>query len=173
MRRQWPRSNGLSSGHPGLRIRALVAVSTRAELGTLGDMTSWVTYAEAAEILGCHVSNVSKLVDKGQLSSTGQRGASFDRDGVEELARRRQARREMLEQRTRKYQRIDHRPDHEHEWLSPREVAELLGVTPQAVLRRIRTERLPGVEHGGRRWVRRDHLEQVEAARLARKTRRP
>lgn len=135
-------------------------------------MTSWVTYAEAAEILGCHVSNVSKLVDKGELNSTGRRGASFDRDSVESLAKRRDVERQARVLRPRGYQRIDHRPDHEHEWLSPREVAKLLGVTRTAVSRRIRTGRLPGVVNGGRQWVRRDHLEQVEAARLARKTRR-
>lgn len=136
-------------------------------------MTTWVTYAKAAEILGCHISNVSKLIDKGQLISTGQRRASLDRESVEQLARRRDLKRQALARRPRGSRRIDHRPDHEHEWLSPREVAELLGVTPQAVTRRIRTERLPGVEHGGRQWVRRDHLELVGAARLARKTGRP
>lgn len=135
--------------------------------------TSRVTHAIAAAMLGCHVSNISKLIDKGQLISTGQRGASLDRDSVEQLARRRDLKRQALARRPRGFQRIDPRPDDEHEWLSPREVAELLGVTPQAVTRRIRTQRLPGVEHRGRQWVRRDHLEQVEAARLARKTRRP
>ena len=70
-------------------------------------------------------------------------------------------------------QRVDHRPDHVHEWLSPRQVAELLGVTRPAVQGRIRRGTLPAVESGGRFWVRRDLLEQVEAARLVRETRRP
>lgn len=135
--------------------------------------TSRVTHATAAAILGCHISNISKLIDKGQLISTGQRGASLDRDSVEQLARRRDLERQALAQRPRGFQRMDPRPDCEHEWLSPRDVAELLGVTRRTVAYRIRTERLPGVEHRGRQWVRRDHLEQVEAARLARKTRRP
>lgn len=136
-------------------------------------MTTWVTYAEAAEILGCHVSNVAKLVEKGQLNSSGQRGASFDRNQVEQFALRREAKRQVRAQRSRGYQRIDQRPDQNHDWLSPRQVAALLGVSPQAITRRIRTDRLPAVENGGRHWVRRDHLEQVEAARLVRRTRRP
>ena len=69
--------------------------------------------------------------------------------------------------------RVDHRPDEEHEWLSTRQVAELLGVTKPAVIGRITRERLPAVRNGGRLWVRRDCFEQVEAARLVRKTRRP
>jgi len=59
-----------------------------------------------------------------------------------------------------------------HEWLSPRQVAGLLGVTSYSVRRRIHRGKLPAVKNGGRLWVRRDLLEQVEAARLVRKTRR-
>ena len=72
----------------------------------------------------------------------------------------------------REYQRVDHRPDQEHEWLSVPQVAALLGVTRPAVSGRIHRGTLPATENGGRFWVRRDRLEQVEAARLARKTRR-
>ena len=68
---------------------------------------------------------------------------------------------------------VDLRPDHDHEWLTPSQVAELLGVTKPAVQGRINRGRLPAVKNGGRFWVRRDLLEQVEAARLVRKTRRP
>ena len=137
-------------------------------------MSRRVTYEQAGAILGCHVSNVAKLVTKGQLTSTGQRGGSLDQDQVEALAARRTAETTSRAQRPpRRYQRIDHRPDHDHDWLSPREVAELLGVTSPAVMSRIHRERLPAVENGGRYWVRRDHLEQVEAARLASRTRSP
>ena len=137
-------------------------------------MSEWVTYQQAAYILGCHVSNVPKLVARGELTSTGKRGRSFARDQVEDLARRRAAEREARTARPpRKYQRVDHRPDLDHEWLTTSQVAELLGVTKPAVVGRITRDRLPAVRNGGRLWVRRDLLEQVEAARLARKTRRP
>ena len=132
-----------------------------------------VTYAQAATILGCHVSNVPKLIRRGLLTSTGQRGGSLNRDQVEALAQARAKESAALTRRPRGYQRVDHRPDQDHEWLTPRQVAELVGVTPTAVRQRIHRERLPAVENGGRYWVRRDLLEQVEAARLVWRTRRP
>jgi excisionase family DNA binding protein len=131
-----------------------------------------LSYSDAAAFLGCHVSNVAKLVAKGELTSTGKRGASLDRPQVEDLAQRRAAERQARATRpARKYQRVDHRPDPDHEWLSVRQVSQLLGVTRPAVQGRINRGKLPAVENGGR--LRRDLLEQVEAARLARKTRRP
>jgi len=45
----------------------------------------------------------------------------------------------------------------------------MLGVTRPAVSGRIQRGKLPATENGGRYWVRRDLLEQVEAARLVRK----
>lgn len=132
-------------------------------------MPDRITYEQAADILGCHVSNVAKLIRKGHLTSTGRRGASLDRGQVEQLRDQRAEAPPPTPPRP----RVDHRPDNEHDWLSPGHVAVLLGVTPQAVRQRIRRGRLPAVENGGRLWVRRDLLEQVEAARLVAKTRRP
>jgi excisionase family DNA binding protein len=111
---------------------------------------------------------------KGELPSTGKRGRpSLDSEQVRGLAERRaQETRGASSAPTTNHQRVDHRPDHDHEWLSPRQVAELLGVTRPAVMGRIHRGKLPSVQKGGRYWVRRDHLELVEAARLVRKTRR-
>lgn len=136
---------------------------------------SWITYAEAAVILGCHVSNVPKLVNKGELASHGGSRGALSRVEVEGLATRRAELREARLNRTVRstYRRVDHRPDHEHEWLSIREVAELVGVTRPAIQGRIHRGRLPAVENGGRYWVRADHLELVERARLVQRTRRP
>ena len=137
-------------------------------------MLAQISYTQAAAILGCHVSTVAKLAAKGELTSSGQRWGSLDREKVEALALRRAEERAARAARPpRDYRRVDHRPDHEHDWLSLREVAGLLGVTSAAVRRRIRRRKLPAVESGARLWVRRDLLEQVEAARLVRKTRRP
>jgi len=136
-------------------------------------MSQGVTYEQVAAILGCHFSNVAKLVRKGDLTSSGKRGASLSREQVEALAERRAAERAARAARPpRKCQRVDHRPDAHHEWLSMREVAALLGVTRPAVQGRIHRGTLPAAENGGRFWVWRDLLEQVEAARLVRKTRR-
>ncbi len=121
-------------------------------------MPHGLTYEQAAAILGCHFSNVAKLIRKGKLTSTGKRGASLNREQVEALAERRAAGREARAVRPpRKH--VDHLPDQDHEWLSPREVAELLGVTRPAVRGRIHRGTLPAVENGGRFWVRRDLLE--------------
>ena len=57
-------------------------------------MSDGLTYEQAAAILGCHVSNVAKLIRKGDLTSTGKRGASLNREQVEALAERRAAERE-------------------------------------------------------------------------------
>ena len=39
-------------------------------------MSDGLTYEQAATVLGCHFSNVAKLIRKGDLISTGKRGAS-------------------------------------------------------------------------------------------------
>lgn len=39
----------------------------------------WITQPQAAEILGCHVSLIGKLVAKGELTSRGQ-GPKVDAD---------------------------------------------------------------------------------------------
>ena len=54
-----------------------------------------------------------------------------------------------------------------------RQVAELLGVTKKAVMGRIHRGKLPAVENHEWYWVRADHLELVERARLVGRTRRP
>jgi excisionase family DNA binding protein len=137
-------------------------------------MSHALTHEQAAVILECHVSNVAKLVAKANGRPGRVRDGSLDRSDVEALAERRARDREALAARTRRrYQRIDYRPDTDHVWLSPRQVAELLGVTRPAVQGRIHRGTLPATENGGRFWVRRDLLEQVKAARLVRKTRRP
>lgn len=140
-------------------------------------MTTWVTHQQAAQTLGCHVSNVPKLIAKGKLTTRGaadRKLPSLNRAEVVALAQRRAQERELrAESPQRRYQRVDYRPDNVHDWLTPRQVAQLLGVTRPAVIGRITRERLPAVRTGRRYWVRRDLLEQVEAARLARKTRRP
>jgi hypothetical protein len=67
----------------------------------------------------------------------------------------------------------DPRPDTEHEWFRPAEVAATLRIIEQGVTQRLRRGRMPAA-HGGRHWrVRADHLEQVKAAKLVGMTRRP
>ena len=60
-------------------------------------------------------------------------------------------------------------PDAEHDWLCTREAAALMGVSMPAISQRARRGRLPFVEHEGRRWFRRDHLELVKHADLVKR----
>jgi hypothetical protein len=119
-------------------------------------MSEWVTHEQAAAIFGCHRSNVGKFIQRGELTSrkaANRKLPSLDRAQVEVVAvRRSQEREARASAPPRRYQRVDHRPDDVHEWLSTRQVAELLGVTKGAVVRRINPERLPAVENGGRIW---------------------
>jgi len=49
----------------------------------------WLTYQQAADVLGCHVSNVAKLIRKGELTSRGdsdRRKPALRRRDVEALA---------------------------------------------------------------------------------------
>ena len=123
-----------------------------------------------------HRQTVAKLVARGDLSSRGQgvRG-SLDRDEVlalrvtrREAVDRREAEREARRQRASTGQP----PDDEHEWLRLREAAQFMGVSTRAISTRARRGRLPFVEHEGRRWFRRDHLELVRHADLVKRPRR-
>jgi excisionase family DNA binding protein len=132
-------------------------------------MGTWLTYQEAADILGTHVSNVAKLVRKGELASRGGRSGSLARAEVETLDQRRRAHKlELASRGPRRYQRVDHRPDREHEWVNPREAAARLGVSTVTVRRRIDHETLPGTVHEGYYWMRREHLELIEKAQRGR-----
>ena len=134
-------------------------------------MSDRVSYAEAAEILGVHFSAIAKMRRRGELTTERRRGAALDRAEVEALAvRRRQA---GKPHRPQEREPVDPRPDAEHEWLRPAKVAALLGMSEQGVTLRLRRGRMPGVHKGRHWWVRADHLEQVEAARLVSRTRRP
>lgn len=61
----------------------------------------------------------------------------------------------------------DRPPDNDHDWLSVRQVAELLEVSRVAVLKRCQRDRLPHTWHDRQIWVWGDLLEQVERARQA------
>jgi hypothetical protein len=156
-------------GHHACGTCSLVVIKP----GNHPAMSQGLTYEQAAAILGCYFSNVAKLIRKGDLTSTGKRGASLNRELLEALAERQAAKRAATATRSpHRYQRLDHRPDQIHEWLSPRQVAETPGRHAATGPGPHSTRHPASGGDGGRLWVRRDHLEQVEAARLVQKTRR-
>jgi hypothetical protein len=79
----------------------------------------WITQTRAAEILGCHVSLVAKLVAKGELTSRGHHGrASLDRDQVLELRVKRERRAQAPKTPQRKRTGWSEPPDAVHDWLT-------------------------------------------------------
>ena len=139
-------------------------------------MTDWISQVEAAELLGVTPTSVYRMVSRGDLHPRPRHGMrpSLNRAEVLDLAQHR------AEQAANKRKRADLRaareaerrrtagpPDTEHEWLTVREAAALLGVSQVAINKRCRRDRLPYVEHGGRRWLRRDLLELDQRARRA------
>ena len=136
-------------------------------------MSDRITQAQAAEILGCHVSLIGKLVARGALTSYGGR-ASLSRDEVAALAEFRRAAQAQAdadrEMRTSEPARpAPTPPDSEHVWLSTAGAAAFMGVSVPAIAKRANHGRLPYVENEGRRWFRRDHLELIKHADLVKR----
>ena len=130
----------------------------------------WITQPQAAEILGCHVSLIGKLVARGELTSRGRTGrASLDRDRVLKLRAEREERSREPRNPPRQRKGWSEPPDTAHDWLTSVQAAELLGVSTVMINKRSRRGRLPFVEKAGRRWFRRDHLELVRHADLVKR----
>lgn len=103
-----------------------------------------ITYAEAAAILDCGVSNIPKMIRAGYLTvGDVRRRPALDRAEVERLAADRARR--AAEREAPPSPGPDPRPDAEHEWLTCEETARRIGVTPQAVAKRLRKGTMPGV----------------------------
>ena len=56
-------------------------------------------------------------------------------------------------------------PDRDHVWLDTVAAAVVLGVSANRVRQLIEAERIPATRHGRRWWLRRDLVEQCQAAR--------
>jgi len=138
---------------------------------------AWVSYARAAEIVGCSEPTISAYVARGRIAHRdGARARpSLDRTSVEEFATWWGAeleRREDAKAASRADRIAPKHPDDGDVWLSTREVALMLGVTTAAINQMAARERLPATWSRGQRWFRRSHIEQITAARAAAITRR-
>lgn len=114
-----------------------------------------ITAEEAARILGCSRNHIYRLARQGRLPRNGepQKWAQYDQEAVEALALAWLPR---------------YRGGHGY-WATRQEAADALGVSVGRVRRLVAAGRLPAVRHG-RRWIfRRDQLEVVANARLARR----
>lgn len=142
------------------------------------DDEDWLTYAEAAEILGCGPANVPKLIAKGHLQTrhqlTGQRAraGTLRRADVVALAQFRTATELERGARAARARVKKMPPDDDLEWVTIPEAARQLGRTPEAVLARLTAGRLPATRVGRRWWICQDQLTIIEAGRLGTKTKR-
>jgi hypothetical protein len=108
-----------------------------------------LTNAEAAEILGMKEVSVARLVLGKIPKSVRYQRNGLDRDVVERLSVAR------------------YKPGHPY-WVTGREAASILGLSPARVLQLRQEDRLPVVVHKGRHYYRRPQLEVIANAREAR-----
>ncbi|MBA2953440.1 helix-turn-helix domain-containing protein [Nocardioides sp. MAH-18] len=134
-------------------------------------MTTWISQAAAAEIVGCNATTIEHAVAVGRIAHRPRRGPrpSLDRASVEAFAKTWQA------EQARRAERRAARPARDPEptgppptddvWLDSPTTAALLGWTPTYVARLADHDRLPGIRHGRRWWFRRADVERYAAAR--------
>ncbi|MDN4175636.1 helix-turn-helix domain-containing protein [Nocardioides sp. SOB77] len=136
----------------------------------LEDAATWVSLADAADIIGCSIATVPGFVTEGLVvQRPGPRQqASINRGSAERagrvLAERREAKR--AERRLRDEQRTSNGPpDDGTVWLSVKTTALLLGLSESGVTLKVRAGTLPATQRGRRWWVRRDDAERAAAAK--------
>lgn len=142
-----------------------VSVSTLA-----GHRSQWVSFADAALLLGCTPGVVERLAREGwfERRTVYRALASLSRESVEAavprwhalLAEAERARVARTRRRT-----AERPPDDGQVWLDVATTALALGVTRSAVRQRIVRGTLPAVQEGRRWWLRRRDVEIVAASR--------
>ena len=136
----------------------------------VAERASWVSWTEATAIVGCPRSRLERAVRDGTVDSRPQAWRtlpSVRRFSLEALiAVYAQEQRAAEERRTRRPATAP--PDDELVWLTMAEVALLLQITRPGVRYRVEQDLIPHVRIGRRVWFRRDHVEQVAAARAFR-----
>ena len=115
------------------------------DASTLWNVTDWISQVEAAELLGVTSTSVYRMVSRGDLHPRPRHGMrpSLDRTEVLALAQHRaeqaankRKRADLRAAREAERRRMAGPPDTEHEWLTVREAAALLGVSQGGCKRR-------------------------------------
>ncbi len=138
--------------------------------------TAWITWSQAAELVGCSVSVIERHTRTGRIQSRplrhrGHYQPTLSRTSVEAFAtwwrpmnaEREQRRAERA--RTARAQEPIGPPDDGQVWLGATTAALVIGCTPQWVGRIASEERIPAVRRGRRWWLRRTDVEIFAAAR--------
>jgi len=140
----------------------------RAVRERLAEEARWVSMVDAAAIVGCHPKTVLEHAKAGDIEQRqANRGSpSLLRTSVEAFGVRWRAVAGGGGAAVCGPVSRSPRPSEDgHEWIGVAEVAELLRVSTTRVGQMARADRVPWIEHGGRRWFRRDLIEGVAAAR--------
>jgi hypothetical protein len=133
-------------------------------------MDEWIRAKDAAEILGVHLSAIPKMICRGDLTRR-RRRPILNRGEVIAYRDARNAAR-LSPAKRRPTAGPPAPPDLEHEWLTPDQAADLLGISRIAVNARARRDRLPSALANGRRWYRADHLHLYLMAQAAKRNKR-
>lgn len=133
--------------------------------------SDWLTWQQAAEVVGCPVSTIGWYRTQGRIEGRPRDGTrpSLRRDSVEKFATW-WSRQKV--KRVREARRRDERPEPKagpptgnEVWLDAGTAAAVLGLSSRRVSQLASAERLPATMHNGRWWMRRTDLETVAAAR--------
>lgn len=118
---------------------------------------AWLTWQEAADLVGCPVATIDWHKRQGRILSRGQRRASLERASVEAFGTwwRERERRRAERRAARLEAGKGHLPPGPHGWLSTGQAGELLGITASEVVYRIDVGHLTGQQapSTGRWWV--------------------
>lgn len=143
-----------------------------------GENARWITYTEAANIVGCARGTITKAVARGDITHRTAPNrdvggpASLDRDSVQAFAR--QWTRSTEETQREAAQRLEAQAARAALWQPPKDGQVWLDVTTTAIVlalsdSRVKQfaaeDRIPHRRQGRRLWFRRSDVEQMAAAR--------
>jgi excisionase family DNA binding protein len=166
--RRMARSGKLTS-----RRERLWLVHREAVAAYAAEEARWMTWVEAAQIIGAPRHIVESWIRDGRLRTRRAPRAkpSVERLSAEALAiewraivTEREAKRRARQRSQEARRRLASPPADGDTWLTPSQAADLLGCSQQAVRNRVHSERLPGVQVGGRIWLRQRDVEQAARA---------
>lgn len=134
-------------------------------------MTTWISHAAAAGLVGCNVTTIERSAAAGRIAHRERRGGrpSLDLASVERFAvtfREQRAQRELTRRSRGPRRELEPQgpPDDDSVWLDARTTGVLLGWTAQYVGRLASSERIPATRRGRRWWLRREDVERYAAA---------
>ena len=129
--------------------------------------SEWLTWNEAAELVGCPIATIDWHKRQGRIKSRGRRAGSLERASVEEFAEWWHARQQARATSHERPHTSRREPPEPAGWLSSVAAAEVAGVSPTHLAYLVKNERLSATMRGGRLWVRESDARAyaVEAAR--------